>query len=120
MAPRGRIKNGVGAVGQQDVWPVEAGDSSVALTHVAAGDGVRQVGVQLLGRPGEKENRLGRRGIVKCFIYSNNFQICLNCFDPKVDLPSSKYFKKNMYLKGIKQEATFLIGTFQNSRWNLN
>jgi hypothetical protein len=31
---------------------------------VEAGEGMRRVGVRLLGRPGEKENGPGRRGIV--------------------------------------------------------
>jgi hypothetical protein len=41
----------------------------------------------------EKEKRYGPKGIVKFFIYSNNFQTSLNCFDQKVDLPSSKNLK---------------------------
>jgi hypothetical protein len=75
------------------VQPAETGGDSAALSHVEAGEGTRRVGVQLLGRSGEKENGLGRRGILNFFIYSNNFQTSLNYFDPKVDLPSSKNFK---------------------------
>jgi hypothetical protein len=30
---------------------------------------------------------------VESLIYSNNFQMSSNCFDQKVDLPSSKKFK---------------------------
>jgi hypothetical protein len=41
----------------------------------------------------EKEKRAGPKGIVKIWIYSNNFQTSSNCFEQKVDLPSSKNFK---------------------------
>jgi hypothetical protein len=41
----------------------------------------------------EKEKRAEPKGIVKILIYSNKFQTSLNCFDQKVDLPSSKKFK---------------------------
>jgi hypothetical protein len=40
------------------------GGGNAALSRVEAGEGVRRVGVRLLGRPGEKENRLGQRGIL--------------------------------------------------------
>jgi hypothetical protein len=44
-------------------------------------------------RGGEKGKWAGPIGIVNFLIYSNNFQMSLNCFDQKVDLPSSKNFK---------------------------
>jgi hypothetical protein len=47
-----------------------------------------------VGRSGEKERKMGRaNGIVKFFIYSNNFQTSSNYFDQKVDVSSSKNFK---------------------------
>jgi hypothetical protein len=60
----------------------------------------RRAGARGLAR--EKEKWVGPKERVKFFIYSNNFQVSLNCFDQKVDLPSSKIFKSNMNLKGIK------------------
>jgi hypothetical protein len=35
----------------------------------------------------------GSKRNIDFFIYSNNFQMSSNCFDPKVDIPSSKNFK---------------------------
>jgi hypothetical protein len=55
-----------GAVGRQGTRPAEVSGGSAALLHAVRG-------VRLLGRPGEKENGSGRRGIVIFFIYSNNF-----------------------------------------------
>jgi hypothetical protein len=40
-----------------------------------------------------KEKWVGPEETVEFFIYSNNFQTSLNCFDQKVDLPSPKNFK---------------------------
>jgi hypothetical protein len=66
---------------------------------------------------GKEKKWVRPKGIVNFLIYSKRFQTSMNCFDQKVDLPSSKNFKLNMYLKGIKQGTTFLIGFFfQNSK----
>jgi hypothetical protein len=44
--------------------------------------------------PGKKKGKWARpNGIVKFFIYSNNFQMSSNYFDQKVDVSSSKNFK---------------------------
>jgi hypothetical protein len=43
---------------------------------------------------GERCRQVGpAQGTVKILIYLNNFQMSLNCFDQKLDLPSSKIFK---------------------------
>jgi hypothetical protein len=55
-----------------------------------------------VGQPGGKRSGSGPKKQWNFLIYSNNFQMSSNCFDQKVDLPRSKNFKSNMYLKGIK------------------
>jgi hypothetical protein len=48
-----------------------------------------------VGQSGGKKNVrwAGPNRIVKISIYSNNFQMSSNCFDQKLDLPSSKNIK---------------------------
>jgi hypothetical protein len=54
--------------------------------------GVSGLRVENVGRPGEKGNGSGpeNSGIFDLF---KKIQTCSNCFDQKLDLPSSKKFK---------------------------
>jgi hypothetical protein len=46
-----------------------------------------------VGRAGKEEAWAEPEGTRTFLIYSNEFQTSSNCFDQKVDLPSSKNFK---------------------------
>jgi hypothetical protein len=52
------------AVVEMGMQLAEAGGGNAALSRVEAGEGMRRVGVRLLGLPGERENGPGRRRIV--------------------------------------------------------
>jgi hypothetical protein len=92
-----------GGVGGSE-WPLMAGRGRGGCRSGGArageeGGRVRSGGAWLEESEGargpaqEKEKRAGPKGIVKILIYSNNLQTSSNCFDQKVDLPSSRNFK---------------------------
>jgi hypothetical protein len=66
--------------------------SADAWARTGSGRERKMRGVERVGRPGKKEAWAELEGIVTFFIYSNEFQTNSNCFDQKVDLPSSKKF----------------------------
>jgi hypothetical protein len=91
----------VGAWPAQETNMAVAGNGSAALSCKAeagkAHGGVwwqRERGNRgACGLARGKEKWARPKGIVKFFIYSKRFQMSMNCFDQKVNLPSSKNFK---------------------------
>jgi hypothetical protein len=77
-----------------------SGDTGTSAAEAGTGQAMRQCvqggnrGGRAWAGPGKKKGKwAGPNGIVNFFIYSNNFQTSLNCFDQKVDVSSSKNFK---------------------------
>jgi hypothetical protein len=59
-----------------------------------------------------KEKWVWPKEILEFFICSNNFQMSLNCFDEKVDLPRSKNFKTKYVFEGNQIRNKFPYRNF--------
>jgi hypothetical protein len=73
-------------------WQWRGGSDSMRWRQRLSGGINRGIGWRVWADQGRREMDRAH-DTVESLIYSNNFQMSSNCFDQKVDLPSSKKFK---------------------------